>query len=378
MPAIDTIALLRRLVAIDSTSSRSNVPVLDVLEETLRGIGFSARRMSWRDAAGVEKQNLIARRGPDRPGGLALVGHTDCVPFDPDWAGALAGELQGDTLVGRGAADTKSFLAVAVAAAASTPELSLPLQVIATADEEVGCLGAKRLVQEGLVRPAQAIIGEPTRLIPVRAHKGYCFAEIELTGIEAHSAYPDLGASAILGAGRLLTALEEIQGVIAHDQNALFTPPYTTLNVGLIRGGKAKNVIPGSCVLTLEWRPIPGQDVRHVLSLVEEACANVVSGFEGRLQAAVRPSRLDSGVSVPADAELVRFIENESGHPAETIPFGTELPQVTALGAEACVFGPGDIRVAHRTGEFVPLEDLRVAEGILATAIRRFCGPRGD
>jgi acetylornithine deacetylase len=366
---MDTVALLKRLVAIDSTSVRSNVPMIDALEEVLLPLGFATRRQSWRDTNGVEKQNLIARRGPDRAGGLALVGHSDCVPFDPEWMEALAGDVQEGRLIGRGAADTKSFLSAAVAAAAATTALPLPLHIIATADEEVGCLGAKRLLDEG-VRPAHAIIGEPTRLIPVRAHKGYCLAEIDITGAEAHSAYPDVGASAILAAGHLLRDLEEIQRTITEEQDVIFSPGYTTLNVGLIQGGKAKNVIPGSCRLTLEWRPIPGQDLRRVLDLVERCCARL---SEGRIHASVRPLRLDAGVSVSPDAAVVRFLERESGQMSGTIPFGTELPYLTAMGTQACVFGPGDIREAHRTGEFVPLNELKIAEEILGRAIHRFC-----
>ena len=368
---VDAVALLKRLVAVDSTSARTNGPVIDILEEELRPLGFAMRRQSWRDANGVEKHNLVATLGSGPVGGLALVGHSDCVPFDPEWKEALAGEVRDGNLYGRGAADTKAFLAVAVAAASRKIELRQPLHIVATADEEVGCLGAKRLLEEGTLRPARAIIGEPTRLIPVRAHKGYCLAEIEITGVEAHSAYPELGTSAILAAGRVLRALEEVQEQLASDRNELFSPPFTTLNVGLMRGGKAKNVIAGSCFLTLEWRPIPGQDVRKVLELVKAACASLSSE---RLSITVRPSRLDAGVSTRLESEVVRFLEEQSGHSSETIPFGTELPQLKALGADACVFGPGDIRVAHKTGEFVPLDDLRIAEEILTKAIRHFCG----
>jgi acetylornithine deacetylase len=367
---MDVVELLQRFVAIDSTSERSNGPLLDAIEEVLAGLGFSARRMTWRDAKGVQKQNLIARRGPDRPGGLALLGHSDCVPFDPSWGGALTGEVRENRLYGRGAADTKAFLAAAICAASRTPELPAPLYIVATADEEVGCLGAKKLLEEGLFRPARAIIGEPTGLTPVRAHKGYCLAEIVVTGTEAHSAYPDLGRSAVFAAGRLLGQIERLQEDLTSDRNGLFTPPFTTLNVGLIQGGKAKNVIPGTCTITLEWRPIPGQDVRRVLTAVEEICRR--TSVEG-IQAAVRASRLDSGVAVPPEAEVLRFLEAESGHRMGTIPFGSELPQLVALGAEACVFGPGDIRVAHRTDEFVPLDELRSAQEILVRAINRFC-----
>src|SRR5207244_4423102 len=148
------------------------------------------------------------------------------------------------------------------------------------------------------------------------------------------------------------------QRELAAEQDAQFSPPYTTFNVGIIQGGKAKNVVPGSCIFTVEWRPIPGQDVRRALQLVEAACAELGAVSAGRLRAEVRGQRFDEGVSVPAGADIVRFLETESGRKSETIPFGTELPQMVALGAEACVFGPGDIRVAHKTDEFVPLSEL--------------------
>lgn len=356
------IDLLRRLVAIDSTSSRSNLAIIDVLESEARRLGFETRRLAYRDARGVEKANLIARRGPAGDGGLALVGHTDCVPFD--WAGALGGEVRDGKLFGRGAADTKAFIACALSAAARARPAGT-LWLVFTADEEVGCVGARKLVEERALRPRYAIAGEPTRLIPVRAHKGYCLAEIEVAGLEAHSAFPELGRSAVLAAGRLLGAIERIQDELRAERDEQFSPPFTSLNVGLIQGGKAKNVVPGSCSLTLEWRPIPGQDVRRVLSLVEAAAAS--------LGARVTPTRLDAGVSVPGDAPLVRFLEEASERRSETIPFGTELPQLVALGAEACVFGPGDIRVAHRAGEFVPLDELEAAERILVATIDHFC-----
>ena len=368
-----TVELLRKLVAVDSTSSISNVPLIDVLEAHVRTLGFETRRQTWTDAAGVAKANLIARRGPDVPGGLALVGHSDCVPYDPAWAQALAGEEREGRIYGRGSADTKGFIAIALAAAARTGGAAAarePLHLLFTADEEVGCLGAKRLAADGTVRPRYAIVGEPTRLVPVLGHKGYCLAELIITGAEGHSAYPETGASAIFAAGRLLADLEKLALSLEESPDPLFKPPHTTLNVGMIAGGKAKNVIPGSCTLTFEWRPVPSQDTRRVLDLLERLCAQHTSG---RIKVEVRPLRLDAGVAVPRDGELVRFLEQESGNAAETIPFGTELPELTAMGAQGCVFGPGDIRVAHRTGESIAIEDLLRAEEILVRAIERFC-----
>jgi acetylornithine deacetylase len=371
---MDPVSLMKKLVAIDSTSSRSNIPVIDLLEELVRPLGFETRRLDWRDASGVAKTNLVCRRGPDLPGGLALVGHTDCVPFDPEWSEALSGAVRDGKVYGRGTADTKGFVATAVAVAARTRAMPKPLHLLFTSDEEVGCRGAKMLVDEGRVRPRHAIVGEPTTLVPVRAHKGYCAIDVTVTGVEGHSAFPDVGASAIRAAGRLLVEVERIQEEMKDEQDALFEPPWTTFNVGLIHGGKARNILAGECTSSLEWRPIPGQDPERALRLFDAAAARVAK--EGGPGITIRrtPMRLDDAAVTPADAEIVRFLEAESGNRSRTIPFGTELPELAAMGAEGCVFGPGDIRVAHRTGEFVEIAQVERCAAILERAIAHFCG----
>jgi acetylornithine deacetylase len=371
---MDTVQLLRRLVATDSTSSRSNVPVVDLLEEVVRPLGFETRRLDWTDADGVPKTNLVCRRGPDEPGGLALVGHTDCVPFDPSWGEALSGVVRDGKVHGRGAADTKGFVATAVGVAAATPAMRRPLHLLFTSDEEIGCTGAKMLLQEGRVRPAHAIVGEPTSLVPVRAHKGYCATDVTITGVEGHSAFPDLGVSAIHLAGALMAEIERIGEQMKDEQDALFAPPWTTFNIGIIHGGKARNILAGECTFSLEWRPIPGQDPERALRLFD-AAANRIATHAGQAVRIQRtPMRLDEAAMTPANAELVCFLEAESGNEARTIPFGTELPELAAMGAEGCVFGPGDIRVAHRTGEFVEIDQLDRCGAILRRAVARFCG----
>jgi acetylornithine deacetylase len=368
---MDLVPLLRALVAIDSTSARSNLPVLDLLEREARDLGFATRRATWTDAFGVEKGNLVCRRGPDAPGGLALVGHTDCVPFDPEWKEALAG-IEGDGRVfGRGAADTKGFLAAALAAVARV-RVPGPLTLLFTADEEVGCLGAKQALAEGRTHPRHAIVGEPTSLTPVRAHKGYCAVEVRIEGVEGHSAYPEVGASAIHAVGRLWPEIEAIGADIARERDGAFDPPHATWNVGVISGGEARNIIAGECRFTYEWRPLPGQDPRRALRLLEDACGRLVQASGGRLHVAIAPLRTDSAAVTPREAEIVAFLEAESGRAATTVPFGTELPEVAGMGAEACVFGPGDIRVAHRTGEWVAVAEVERAVGILVRAIERF------
>src|SRR5512137_3149166 len=140
---MDIVETLQQLVAIDSTSSRTNLPVLDWLEPRVQRLGFETRRMTWLDAGGVEKGNLVGRLGPDVPGGLALVGHTDCVPFDPEWKEALSGTLRDGAVVGRGSADTKGSVAAMLHAASRVEPAGRPLWLLFTADEEVGCQGAK-------------------------------------------------------------------------------------------------------------------------------------------------------------------------------------------------------------------------------------------
>ena len=157
------------------------------------------------------------------------------------------------------------------------------------------------------------------------------------------------------------------------DQDAGFEPPFTTVNVGLIQGGKAKNVIPGACRFTVEWRPIPGQPARKVAEALEHIRQELVRQ-EPAFEAEIRVVRTDAGVATRPDAEVVRFVAEATGRAPTTVAFGTEAPQLTALGAEAVVFGPGDIRVAHQTGEFVPMEDLVQCEAVLARAITHFCG----
>lgn len=373
----ELVGLLRELVAVDTTSARSNVPLLELIIPRLERAGFRIEQQAYVDPRGTPKVNLLAHKGgrPGEPPALALVGHTDCVPFDPDWGEALALTEREGRLYGRGSCDTKGFIACALSAAlhASDEDLGGGLMILLTADEEVGCVGAKRLVEAQLGKAKRAIVGEPTSLQPIRGHKGYCLAEVEVLGKEGHSAYPELGASAIFRAGRFLHRLEQLAlTVLREETDPAFSPPYTTVNVGLIEGGKAKNVLPGSCRFSVEWRPIPGQSpekVEQMLERVVEELRREEPAYEVRMEFV----REDLGVRVPEDAAILAFLSRQGGRAVDTVAFGTELPYLTALGAEAAVFGPGDIRVAHQTGEFVPVEQLVRCEEILAEAIRHFC-----
>ena len=369
---------LAELVAIDSTSARSNAEIITFLSKRVEAAGMRPRLFPYVDERGVEKFNVVAvSPGGLMPGGemeLALVGHTDAVPFDPDWADALKLTERDGRLYGRGACDTKGFIAAALTAVEQTDltRLKRPLALVFTADEEVGCIGAKRLAEGHPYTFRNAVVGEPTSLRPMRAGKGYCLAEAVVRGREGHSAYPHLGASAIIRAARLLTRIEALAERLKGDAHGAFDPPHTTVNVGLIKGGRAKNVIAGECRFTLEWRPVPGQDPGALVRMIE-AEVETLRTSDADFDFDLNVLRLDGGMETPDGARLVRVMEEETGKEAGAVSFGTEAPQMAELGADAVVFGPGDIRVAHRTGEFVPVEELRACVSILRRVMERFC-----
>jgi acetylornithine deacetylase len=371
---------LAQLVAIDSVSSRSNAAIVDYLAQRCEAAGLSVKRLPYTDAQGVEKTNLIALAGAEFSEQspeveLALVGHTDTVPYDPNWNEALQLTERDEKLFGRGACDTKAFIAAALSAIETIDLKTLrrPLALVFTADEEIGLIGAKHLAATRALRARYAIVGEPTSLRPMRAGKGYCLAEVTVKGREAHSAYPGLGMSAVFGAARLIARIEGIAEQLRAETHPAFDPSFTTLNVGIVRGGTAKNVIPGECRFTLEWRPIPGQDPKRLLDLLAAAVESEKARDENFV-CEIDAARADEGFETAPDSKLVGVLAELTGNETGTVAFGTEAAQLTELGAEAIVLGPGDIRVAHRTGEFVPLDELENCVSILKQAIERFCG----
>jgi acetylornithine deacetylase len=365
---------LAELVAIDSVSAGANAAIISYLEGRCRALDLLVTKYPYTDDRDVEKINLVAQTSAGAAVELALVGHTDTVPFDQAWTEALRLTEKDGRLFGRGACDTKAFIASALTAIGSVDlkELKKPLALVFTADEEIGCIGAKRLAAAKPFEVRYAIVGEPTSLQPINAGKGYCLAEIAVHGREAHSAYPDLGASAIFGAARLIARIEKIADELKRDSRAEFDPPHTTLNVGVINGGSAKNIVAGTCRFTLEWRSVPGQATDHVLNLVNQAVADLKKS-DPDFNCEVRAARADQSFETVAESPLVKFLADASGRVPATIAFGTEAPSMIALGAEAVVFGPGDIRVAHRTGESVPIDELHSCVAVLGQAIQHFC-----
>ena len=362
------VRFLLDLVAIPSVSLLSNQPVIDYALKRLDPAEWAIDVYSYRDPNGIQKSNLVAIAGSrKRAVELALVCHTDTVPYDPEWQEAVHPTVRHGKLYGRGSCDVKGFLACVLASLSRVEmaRLSKPLALILTADEEIGCVGAKYLAKKQPVRSRYIIIGEPTGLHPVRGGKGYALAKIVVRGKEAHSAFPGEGRSAIYDAARIVTRLEGVVKKLASKKNRDFDPPYTTLNVGLIQGGTAKKIVPGECRITVEWRPIPGQDPEWAANLIHEA----LTGFDARLEV----NRLDAAFEPAASDDLAKLLESLTRKRRATVAFGTEAAHLRSLTQEAVVFGPGEMTTAHKTGEFVPLKQLADCVKCLTSVIEKLC-----
>lgn len=357
---------LLALVRLSSVSSISNRPVIEYAEKSLQARGWSTRRLVYLDSSGTEKINLVAApRGQDaaeRDVDLAFFCHTDTVPFSANWTRAVDPFVEGENLHGCGACDVKGFLACLLAAVDQIdPErFADGLRIVLTADEEIGCVGAAQLLTKDAIRPRHVVIGEPTSLRAARAGKGYCLAQVTIIGKEAHSAHPDRGASAIYAAARLISAIEEFANEIMRDRHDFFDPGFTTVNIGTIRGGTAKNIVPGQCELMVEWRPIPGQAAGKVLDGVYQI-VDTLKADDSRFDYRVTVLRKQPGFETQEDASLVSAIEEITGLPATSIPFGSEASLLSAIAEEVVVIGPGDMRSAHSDREYVPLAELESA-----------------
>jgi acetylornithine deacetylase len=368
------IELLLDLVAIPSVSSMSNRPMINYVLGQLNPQAWKTALYPYRDAAGLEKVNLVAVTASNRTAELTLVCHTDTVPYDPAWSEAVHPRVRGGKLYGRGSCDVKGFLACILAAVAQldVTRLSKPLAILLTADEEIGCVGAKYIAARKAIRSRYAIVGEPTGLRPVRAGKGYALAEIVVRGKEAHSAFPGRGHSAIYDAARVIARLEQVAKKLSKRKNSEFDPPYTTLNVGLIRGGTAKNIVPGECRITVEWRPVPGEDPNRTAVLIQKELTNL--GVNAGVSARLDIQRMDPTFDPAPTSELARLVQSLARRRPATVAFGTEAAHLRSLTDETIVFGPGNMETAHKSGEFVPAGELSKCVALLKAVIERLCG----
>ena len=365
-----TVDNLLDLIRIPSVSSLSNRSLIDFARAALHEAQWTALQMIHREEDGTEKINLIAAPAGQDPRLLAvdlvLVCHTDTVPFPSTWKEATQPEVHEDMVHGCGACDVKGFLACLLSAASATPANAIHRQVriILTADEETGCRGAQRLLLALPFHARHMIIGEPTSLRPARAGKGYCLAEVATLGAEAHSAHPQQGRSAIIDATHLLLEIEQLAQQLSERQNEFFSPAYTTLNVGTIHGGTAKNIVPARCSFLLEWRPIPDEDVSAVPEQIRTIIAQLQHADPG-FRCDLQILRQQSGFETPHDSILVRRLESLCGRKAVTIPFGSEASILQSMVDEVVVWGPGDMRTAHSPHECVPTNELDEAVSVM-------------
>ncbi|MEM1413246.1 MAG: acetylornithine deacetylase [Myxococcota bacterium] len=377
----DAVSLVRTLVAEPSVSSpdpahdQPNRRVVERIAEWAEHLGFRCELVPLK--TDPSKANLVATLGTGE-GGLVLSGHSDTVPFDRagwDTDPFDLVEKDGGRLYGLGSADMKGFFAAALRAAERfrPEELRRPLVLVATADEESTMNGARQLLAERRPQAARAVIGEPTGLAPVRAHKGILMERLTLLGRSGHSSDPSLGASALEGMhealGVLLALRAELQ---AEHRSGDFVVPGPTLNLGKVEGGDSPNRICGKCQLTYDLRPLPGMDVARVRDRIRGALAE---RFAGDALEVVQESLAEPvpPFAEQPDATLVRDLESMTGRDALAVMFCTEAPFLQALGMETVVCGPGSIDVAHQPGEHTTRSQLEEAEALYARLIHRSC-----
>lgn len=361
--------ILGDLIAFPTVSADSNLAMMDYMAAWLEGLG--ARVDLFRDASGT-KANLFATLGPEGDGGIVLSGHSDVVPVaDQDWTRPPFQLTQADGLLyGRGTCDMKGFIAATLAMAPhyASQTLRRPLHFCFTHDEEVGCLGARALVPELQargIRPAIAIIGEPTSMRIIEGHKGCCEYTVRFTGLEGHGSAPDHGVNAVNYAVRYVARLLELAEALKAraPQGSRFDPPWTTVNVGRLSGGVAHNVIPGKAEIEWEMRPVAWSDA----DFVKDAIARLV---EQELLPAMRAVSPAASISTEVIGEVVGLdpmddnaardlVRRLTGQNAcEVVPFGTEAGLFQGMGMSVVVCGPGAIAQAHKPDEFVSRDQM--------------------
>ncbi|MFO0992354.1 MAG: acetylornithine deacetylase [Hyphomicrobiales bacterium] len=371
---------LDRLIAFPTVSRDSNLDLIDYVRATFGDFGIASQLVPSEDG---RKANLFATIGPkDRPG-IVLSGHSDVVPVEgQDWTSDPFRMVERDgKLYGRGSADMKGFIAacLAMAPAALKRELTIPIHFAFSYDEEVGCLGVRRLIsmlKDVEPRPRMVIIGEPTSMQAVTAHKGKLGRRVVAHGLEAHSSLAPMGVNAIYMISDLITEIRAIQDDIARNgaRDGDYEVAYTTLHVGKINGGEALNIVPNLCQMDYEVRHLPADDGEAVMQLIElkaEAIAARARKIHPRARFEFTALPSYPALDTPVDSEAVNFVRRlTGGNSTGKISFGTEGGLFTRdLGVPAVVCGPGSIAVAHKPDEYISREQLKQCDAMLARLI---------
>ncbi len=359
--------MIAKWIAFETVSRNSNLALIDYVRDYLDDFGVQSYLVPNDEGT---KANLYATLGPPVPGGVVLSGHTDVVPVDGQpWDTDPFAVVERDgRLYGRGTCDMKSFCAIALALVPAMRELKKPLHLAFSYDEEIGCQGAPRLIRgllEQVPRPAAVIVGEPTNMQLMTAHKGITVLKTTVTGHEAHSSQTHRGVSAVMTAARLITFLDDLarrrQAALPRDPG--FEPGFTTLHVGTIKGGTAINIISRHCEFVWDIRNTPDDDPQAILEQFNTFCRQKI---EPAMRAIAPETDIQTVVfaSAPAlqhqpDSPAVRLVKALTGtENTFKAPYATEAGQFQEAGLPAVICGPGSIDQAHQPNEFITLQQV--------------------
>ena len=367
-PRYSAAELLGRLVHFDTTSDRSNLALVAFVEDYLAQHGLASHLVPSADGA---KASLYASIGPAGVPGVALSGHTDVVPVDGQtWSSdPFVMSERGGRLYGRGTADMKGFLACVLAAVPDfvKRQLAVPIHLVFSYDEEVGCLGVRPLIAEigrRFVAPRMVIVGEPTSMSVVDAHKGPVRWHVEIKGRAAHSSMAPLGVNAISVAGKLMAELARIEQELERAPRAeRFDPPYATLQVTRIDGGTATNIVPVYCRFDFDVRALPGVDAaaidRRIRAFADRECVPEMRRIAPEAGIDIRVANEVPPFAAGSTSEAVALALRLAGHnEAHAVSYATEAGLFQEAGSPAVVIGPGDIAQAHAADEFIAKDQL--------------------
>jgi acetylornithine deacetylase len=369
--------LLAKLVSFDTTSHLSNLPLMDFVARYLSQYGIEAKILP--EPSG-KKANLWASIGPQRSGGLLLAGHTDVVPVQGQPWHTPPFELheQQGRLIGRGSTDMKGFLACVLAAIPVFLRVPLhqPIHLAFTFDEEVGCFGADALVRElgeSLPMPAMTIVGEPSNMQAITGHKGLCAYDTLITGHDVHSSLVHLGASSVQAAAQLVQYLYALASELAQGPQCegMQTPAYSTINVGRIQGGQARNIVARETLLQWEYRFIaqakPDLALDRLQSFVEHS---ILPGLQEKDRGTQVQTHLLAHVpafEASQDSLVVQLIAQFTGQKSSSkVPYGAEAGQFASRGIDTVICGPGSIEQAHQPNEYLLAQQLTACDVFMA------------
>jgi acetylornithine deacetylase len=378
-PSASARAMIERLIAFNTVSRDSNLGLIEWVRDYLTKQGATTRLTH--DATG-KKANLFATLGDSNKPGLILSGHTDVVPVDGqnwDTDPFKATEKDG-RLYARGSADMKGFIGIILnqapkfVSALNANKLDAPLHYALSFDEEVGCLGVRSLIrdlEENNIRPAGCVVGEPTSMQPIIAHKGTHRFRCAVHGREAHSSYVTYGVNAIEYAARLVVFIRQLADRLAQleQRDYGFTVPYSTLSTGLIQGGIAANVVPKDCVFQFDMRTLPNaspdalyQEIRSYA----ESLAREMKSIDEASGIDLQWMSQTVGLAASETDAIVQWAMQLSKNPSVgKVSYGTEAGLFQKMGVPTVICGPGDIAEAHRPNEFVALEQLAQCEAFM-------------